>query len=139
MDSSSVVVFTRAHLDVVVLIQDRSVDSHAPWVSLGSFGVVRFTRVRPGGRWVHSRACAPVVHPESLGAHACVLGFFRGGWVYSHAPWRSFDSYRVFGFTRTALEEVGFIYVRLGGRWESLGLLMRALVVVGFIWGNWVH
>ena len=112
--------------------------SCAPWVSLDSFGIVRFTRVRPAGRWFH---------PESWGSllcAQCVVEFVRGHWVlsslgssgslgvYSGATWRSLGLSGVVGFTR----------VRSGGRWVhpgSLGSHGFALWIVGFILGRRVH
>ena len=41
-------------LGVVGFIRGHWVDEGAPWGSFSSFGLVVFTRVRPGGRWVHS-------------------------------------------------------------------------------------
>ena len=109
--------------------------SRAPWMSLDSFGVVRFTRVR---RWFN---------PESLGSllcAQCVVEFVRGHWVlsslgpsgslgfHSGATWRSLGISGVVGFT----------CVRSGGRWVhpgSLGSHGFALWIVGFILGCRVH
>ena len=44
----------RCALGVVGFIQGRWVYSGAPWGSSGSFGVVGFAWVHPGGRQVHS-------------------------------------------------------------------------------------
>ena len=121
--------------------------SRTPWVSLGSCGVVLFTRARLGGRWVHPgllrtiRACAgcrsghPVslgsiaraqgvcwVHPLSFGSLArtlVIVGFIRGSWVHLRAPWWLFCS------LAHALGVVGFIG-------ETLGSVARS-------GGCWVH
>ena len=82
-----------------MFIWSRWVDSVSPLVSLGSSGVVRFTRVRPGCLWVHPgsldlfgfaigvvwftlvRHWSRWVHPRSLGSLWCALGvveFMRG-------------------------------------------------------------
>ena len=60
-------------LGVVELIRGLSVHSCAPWVSLGSYGVIVARRV--------------------------VVGTIRGGWVHSHALWGSLGSSWVVGFT----------------------------------------
>ena len=52
------------------------VHAGAPWNSSGSFGVVGFTQVRPGGLWVHS-----------------------GGWVHTGALWGGRESLGSRGFT----------------------------------------
>ena len=80
------------------------VHSNSPWVSLGSSGVVGFTRVRPGVRWVHLQSFG------SLAFALEVVGFTRrrpegrwvhaGGWVHSGSPWGSFGSFGVVEFTR---------------------------------------
>ena len=51
-------------LGVVEFIGVRWVHLLTHWLSLGSFGVVGFVRVRPGGRYVHSRL---------LGSFGCAL------------------------------------------------------------------
>ena len=59
--------------------------------SLGSSGVVGFTRVRFSSRWVHLRA--PCVSLGSFGGHwfhsraVGVDRFVRGHWVRSRVPW----------------------------------------------------
>ena len=81
-------------LGFVGFIQGRWVHAGAPWGASGSFGIVGFTRVHPGGRQVYS---------ECLGSRGCAMGgvgFIRDRWVHSGAPWGSLDSFRVFGFTR---------------------------------------
>ena len=123
------------------IVRFTSVPSVGHWVyppSFGSLGwalgvgssrVVRFTLVLPGGRWVF---------PVSLGSHGCTLwdvGFFLGIWGHSYAPWgsplRSMGSSGVVCFTR----------LRPGGRWVhpgSLGSLVYAQGVIGFVSGRWV-
>ena len=105
-------------------------------MSLGSSGVVEFTRVRPGGRWVHLQSLGPWHSPwkslGSLGVALRVVGFMRGRWVHSGSPWGSFGSSWVVEFTR----------IRFEYRWlhpEPLGSLLFALVLVGFIRCRWVH
>ena len=67
---------------VVGFIRGRWVYSGAPWGSSGSFGIVGFIRVFPGGRCVHSR---------SLGSFRCALAVPGGHRVHSEslAPWWS--------------------------------------------------
>ena len=77
---SKVVGFTRVGPSSVGFILVVGV-SRTPWLSLGSCGVVLFTRARLGGHWVH---------PGSLRSFARALGiegFIRGLWVHLHAPW----------------------------------------------------
>ena len=73
------------------------------WVSLGSSGVVGFTWVRPGGVSVYAGSMVFTrvypggrwVHPVPLGSLRCtqgVVGFNLGRWVNSGAPWVSLDS-----------------------------------------------
>ena len=76
--------------------------SGTPWRSFGVGGftrvrssvVVGFTRVRPGERWVYpgslgSLRCALgiVVFIPGLVHSMRVVGFIRGRWVHSGAPW----------------------------------------------------
>ena len=94
-----------------------------PWGSSAPFGVVVFTPVRPGGRWVHS-GCL-----DSRGNALCVVGVC---WFHAGAPSRLSGSFRVAGFTRV---RSGCRQVHSG----SLGSRRCALVVVRFIQGHWVH
>ena len=67
--------------------------------------VVGFTRVRPGGRWVH---------PGSLGSLRCALiivGFIRGRLVHSGSPWGSLGSSGLVWFARERSGGVGFMRV----------------------------
>ena len=70
-------------------------------------GVVRFSLVRPGGRWVHPGLFGSLVF--ALG----VVGFIRGRWIQPV----------YLGSLRLALGSlgssgvVGFTRVRAGGRW----------------------
>ena len=93
----------------------------APCVSSGSFGVVGFTRMRPGGRRDHS------VSFGSLWCALVVVVFIQGGWVHAHASFRSSGSFGVFGFTgiRPVSRRVH------SGSFSSLGC---ALGTLGFIW-----
>ena len=128
--------FTREHpggvgfMRVVGIVRGRWVHSIAPWGSLGSSGVVGFTRVRPVRRWVHaaSLVSSGVALVYALG----FVGFIRCRWVLSSAPCGSLRSSVVVGFTR----------VCPGDRWVhpgSLGSLVCAMGVVEFIRGGWVH
>ena len=124
--------------------------------SLGSFGVVGFTRVRPGGlrfirghrvhwgallglsgssgvaRVIGVRAGGCQVHPCSLWCALGVVGFISGSWFRLGAPCESLGSSCV----------AGYIGVRPGDRqvpsW-SLGSFSNALGFYGFIRGPWVH
>ena len=96
---------------------------------LGSSGVVGFTRVCAGGRWIHSGSLC------SLGFALGVVGFTlvrpRSRWIFARC---------VFGFicgrwTRGRLVLSRFSWVQV----QSLDSLGIALVVVGFIRGHWVH
>ena len=140
-------------LGIVGLIWGRWVHSVNPEivgfirrVSLGSFGVVLFTRMSPGGCWVPPGSSGifeftPVrpggrcVHPGSLGSFTCdlgVVGFILGclftlvrsggGRVHPGHP----------GSLGSLGCADGFLWVRFC----SLGC---ALGVVGFILGCWVH
>ena len=103
---------------------------HCPsrWELLGSSSVVYFTRVRPGGRWIHPRSCLGSlwVHRGSLCSLAravSVIAFILGRWVHSRAPWGSLSSSWVIEFTR----------VRCRCRSvhsQSLGSLAHSLVVI---------
>ena len=96
-------------LGVVGFIQGCWVHSGSLSGSLGSSGFAWFTRVRPGGGWVHTVFC-----------------------VHSGSAWGSLGSSWLFGFTRA---RTGGRRVHPC----SLGSLGYALVVVGFIRGRWVH
>ena len=63
-------------LGVVGFIRGLWVQSVAHWLSLGSSGVVGFTRVRTGCHWV------PTVSLGSLGFALSVVVFIRGHWVH---------------------------------------------------------
>ena len=70
-------------LRIVGLIRGRWVHLGTPLGSMGSPGVVVFTRMRPGGRWFRL---------GSLRSPARALGideFISCRWVSSRAPWRS--------------------------------------------------
>ena len=90
-------------------------------MSLGSSGVVKFTLVHPGGRWVHS---------GSLGSLRFTLGVVAFTQVrHSGSLWRSLGSSSAVEFTR----------VRPGGHWVhpgSLGSFGFSLGVIGFIRGR---
>ena len=90
--------------------------------SLCSSGVVGFTRVRPGCRWVHpesldSFGCAlgdvgftqlrlvgRLAHQVSHGFTLGVVGFIPGGWDNSCAPRITLGSSGVVGLTRVCPE-----------------------------------
>ena len=87
-------------------IRGRWVHSGAPWGVLGLSWVVGVTQVRSGYRCVHtgfsSLHADRWIHPRSLGSLRCtmvVVGFIRGRWVHSGAPWWSLGSSGVVGFT----------------------------------------
>ena len=61
-----------------------------------------------------------------------VVGFIRGRWVDSGAPWGSLGSSGMVGFTPV---RPGDLWVHLG----SFGSLGCAMGVVGFIRGRWDH
>ena len=94
--------------------------------SLGSFGVVGFSRLPPGGRWVHLK---------SLGSFVCALrlvGCIRGRCFDSDARWGSLGSVAF----RCGLGVVEFIQVRPGHRWvHSVSLGLFGLQPVG----RWVY
>ena len=101
-------------------------------MSLRSSVVVGFTRVRPGGHWVHPG------YLRSLRCALVIVGFIWGRLVQSSSPWGSLGSSGFVWFTRE----------RPGGRWvhaccwvhpRSFGSLGCAVRVVGFIWCRWVH
>ena len=100
-------------------------------MSLGSFGVVEFIRVHPGGRWVHS---------GSLGSFGCslvVVVFILG----RRDRLVSLGSFCVVGFVWGSFRVVGFVRVHPGGRWVhsgSFGSFKFALGVGGFVRKRWV-
>ena len=120
-------------LGVDGFIRSRWVHSGSRWGSFSSSGVVVFTRVRPGGRWVRSR-CHWVHAPSlgSLGFALRVVGFIRDRWVHSDSPFGSLGSSEFVGFTRVC-PMCRCVHP------TSLGSLSLALGVVGFIWCRWVH
>ena len=145
-----VVRFIRGHwvnslgsvLVVVGYILGRSVRPGSHWLYLGSSRVVGFTQFRPVFRWVHPGSLGSSGDVGFTRVHTGCRAFIRGRWVHSGAPWGLMDSSRVVKFTR----------VRPGGHCVyvgSLGSLVFALGVVGFIWiigltrvplsGCWVH
>ena len=102
-------------LGIVGFSWGRWVHSRTPCGSLGSSGVVEFSRACPGGHWVHSQSlCSLVVAIGVVGVHP-----------------GSFDS-----LTMGSYEVVAFNHVRRRGRWVrlvSLVSIARAVGVVGFI------
>ena len=95
--------------------------------SLCSSGVVGFTRVRAGGRWVHPGSLGSLGFAlVSLGSSG-VVGFSL---VHAGGQWGSLCSR---GF---ALGVVGFIlgrWVHSGSRWGPLGLLGSLVSAMGFV------
>ena len=78
------------------------------------------------GIWVHHGSLGTLAY--ALG----VVGFIRGRWVHSRAPWGSWSSSQVVEFT----------HGRTRGRWVPPGTLnsfARAVEVVVYIWGRLVH
>ena len=144
---------------VVGFIQGRCVRSGTTWGSLGSFVVVGFIWVRPGGVCVHSGTIDPFESSQGVGCRihsgkfGCALWFIlvrpgvgwyiRCRYVHSCAPWGSLGSLwfiRVCpGGHGCALVVVGFILgrcVHSDTPWGSLG----SFEVVGFMWvRRWVH
>ena len=71
---------------------NRCVHSDVHWVSLGSSGVVRYTRERPWGVSVYAGSM------DSLGCSLGVVGFIQGRSVHSSAPTKLLGSTLVVGF-----------------------------------------
>ena len=71
----------RLALGDVGYIRGRSVHLCSPLASLGSSGVVGFTRVRRGGSWAHPGSLC------SLGSALRVVPFIWCRWVNSCTPW----------------------------------------------------
>ena len=136
-------------------------------MTLGSFGVVRFVPVRPGGPlcslWVvvivRVRPGCRWVRSASLGSLECamgVVGFIWGRCVCSGTPWglfvfvwdrlvRTWKPLGVFWFIRVVNVRTGGNWVH-SGRWVRLGAPMGhlgSLRAVWFVcvhpWGSWVH
>ena len=97
----------RYALGVARFIQVIWVHSGSPWGSLDSCWFVGFTRIRPGGRWVHLESFGSLafalevvgfirvrpkdhwVDARSFGSLRFTLGvfqFIRGRWVHSGSP-----------------------------------------------------
>ena len=81
-------------LGVVGFSRSCLVHSGGSWGSLGSSGVVGFTRVLPEGRWVRPGSLRP------LGCALWDVGFIQGSWIHLDAPWGSQGSSGVVRFTR---------------------------------------
>ena len=64
-------------LVVVRFMSGRWIHLGSPWWSLGSSWVIGFTRISPGGRWVHPRSL------DSSEFAMVVVGFIYGRWVQS--------------------------------------------------------
>ena len=96
----------------------RWVHSGAPLGTLGSFGVVRFCRVRLEGRLV-SLGAVWFVRVRTGGSWA-VVGFIRDHWIHLGWPWWS-------------CVHSGTLRVRPGGRLGSFGSFGCALVVVRLV------
>ena len=136
-------------LSVVDYIQKRWFHSCAFWVSVDSSAVVFFTRARLGvvgyirGCWARSSALcgslgsSGVIDAYTLGVVLFIwcrlvrLPFPWGRWVHLWSL-GSFLRLGIFGFAsmRPVVRAVHPM---------SLGSLARALGVVGFIQGRWVH
>ena len=72
-----------------------------------SFGVIRFSRVRPGGSWVDLGSLGSIGFALGVVGFAVgVVGFICGCYVHLGSPWVSFGSSGVVEFTR----------IRPGGR-----------------------
>ena len=133
----------------------------APWVLLGSSGVIGFIVSRHGSFWVYlgslcSRRCAlgfvRLIRGRLVHSRACAIavpGFICGSWVNSRAPSESLGSLPsargVVGFTPTSAGGLWLIrgrWVHFGCRWVhpmSLGSLACPQGVVGFIQVRWFH
>ena len=133
MGSSGVVGITRVRAGVVGFIRNRWVHSGSHCGSLGSPGIVRFTQLRAGGRWVHPGSLGSLdLALADVGFALGVVGFMRGRWIHLDSPWGSLDSTGVVGFSRIS-PGVRLVHPR------SLDSLGFALGVVGFIRVRWVH
>ena len=119
-------------LDVAGFLRVNLVRSGAPWVSLGSYGLVWFVRMHPGGRWVRlGSSCS------SDGALS-VVGFVMVRVVRLGAPWVYQGSFRFTLSSGSALGVARLVRVclfRAGRAWGSLGSsgsFRSALGVAGF-------
>ena len=109
-------------LVIVGSIRGCLVHSRGPWGSLGSSGVVEFTRVHPGVfGFMRGREC-----------NVGVVAFIWGRLFHSRADWRLLGSSGIVGFTCV---HPGDGLVHPG----SLGSLANALGVFGVMRGHWVH
>ena len=140
-------VHSGASWSLCIFTRGRWVRPCVPMASLGSFWVVWFVGVRPGGRWVHSGSlssfmCALVVvglilgSLGSFGCALCVVWFIRDRWVHSCAFWVS-GSCGVVGrcalVVASSFRVVWFIRVRPGDRRvhsASFSTFWFALVVI---------
>ena len=93
LGSSGDVGFTRVHTGCRGFIRGRWVHSGAPWGSMDSCRVVKFTRLRPGGHCVHVGSLDSLVF--ALG----VVGFIWNHWVDSGSPFGLLGSSTVVEFT----------------------------------------
>ena len=112
---------TALALAVFGFIRGLWVHSGSPWESFGSSVVVSITRVRPGGRWIHT---------WTLGSLVFAMG------VAMLSPIRAFGYSCVAGFAPVRPGVVVLTRVLPGGRWVysgSLGSLGFALRVGGFV------
>ena len=120
---------------------------HSGARSLGSFGravgVVLFILACSWGRRFDSGSLRSLRYVGFIrawlaggGVHFSSLGSFEGVLVVVEIrTW-------VFGFILARRVVIGFVWTLSRDRWFHSGLLgsfVRALGVVGFIWGRWVH
>ena len=110
MDSSEVVGFILGFaLGIVVFNRCRWVHSGTSWRTLGSSGVVVFTRFRPGGRCVHPGTLNSLGNALGVTRIVLAIGISQvhpgGHWVHPGllgslgSPWGLTGSSRVIGFT----------------------------------------
>ena len=129
--SSAVAGFIGVHLGDC-RVHPGSLDSLG--CALGVVGFIRGFGVHWGAHW-----CVPV-HPVSLGSLGFalgVVGFIRGRRVHWGARRVHLRLRSSLGFTIEVAAR--FIGERPGGRPVRPGSLGCAIVIVGFIWGYWVH
>ena len=120
-------------LGVVAFIRGRWIPS--PWGSLGSYGVVWFTLVRPWCLWVHPGSFGLVGSALVWVGFMWVVGFIRGRCVHSGVPWESLGSSGMVGAPWGSLEFGWCTRMRHGRRWVHEGaplVLMGSYCVVGF-------
>ena len=137
----------------------RTVNSIAPWGSLGSLRFVGFIQARQGGRSVapwrsYNRALvvvgfigvrvmaglAPLGSSDSFWLVVFMWACLRCLWVHSGQPLWLTGSFGFVGFIRARPGVVRFILFHYGAPYgSSVSSFGRALCFVGFIRVRWVH